>query len=64
MPLNILSIDVEMKNLAICLLNITDNIDYKNRMLGCFELCEKQNYGVERKTKKENKVIKKQNFSK
>ena len=29
MSLNILSIDVGMKNLAICLFTITDNIEYK-----------------------------------
>jgi len=44
MSLNILSIDVGMKNLAICLFTITDNIEYKIKCWDVLNLCEEQNF--------------------
>ena len=44
MPLNILSIDVGMKNLAICLFNVTDNMNYKIECWDVLNLCEEQNF--------------------
>ena len=52
MPLKILSIDVGMKNLAICLFNITDNIDYKIECWDVLNLCEEQNFICGEKNKK------------
>ena len=44
MTLNILSIDVGMKNLAICLFSISDNIEYKIKCWDVLNLCEEQNF--------------------
>lgn len=52
MSLNILSIDVGMKNLAICLFNITDNIEYKIQVWDVLNLCEEQNFICGEKNKK------------
>ena len=64
MPLNILSIDVGMKNLAICLFNITDNIDYKIECWDVLNLCEEQNYVCGEKNKKGKCCDKKAKFFK
>ena len=37
MSLNILSIDVGMKNLAICLFNVTNELNYKIENMGSFK---------------------------
>ena len=52
MSLNILSIDVGMKNLAICLFTITDNIEYKIKCWDVLNLCEEQNFVCGEKNKK------------
>ena len=52
MALNILSIDVGMKNLAICLFSITDNIEYKIKCWDVLNLCEEQNFVCGEKNKK------------
>ncbi|MAS50977.1 MAG: hypothetical protein CL712_03515 [Chloroflexi bacterium] len=52
MSLNILSIDVGMKNLAICLFSITDNIEYKIKCWDVLNLCEEQNFICGEKNKK------------
>ena len=52
MALNILSIDVGMKNLAICLFSITDNIEYKIKCCDVLNLCEEQNFVCGEKNKK------------
>jgi hypothetical protein len=52
MTLNILSIDVGMKNLAICLFSITDNIEYKIKCWDVLNLCEEQNFVCGEKNKK------------
>ena len=52
MSLNILSIDVGMKNLAICLFTITDNIEYKIKCWDVLNLCEEQNFICGEKNKK------------
>ena len=44
MSINILSIDVGMKNLAICLFSITDNIEYKIKCWDVLNLCEEKNF--------------------
>ena len=44
MTINILSIDVGMKNLAICLFSITDNIEYKIKCWDVLNLCEEENF--------------------
>jgi hypothetical protein len=44
MPLKILSIDVGMKNLAICLFNVTDNMNYKIDCWDVLNLCEETEY--------------------
>jgi hypothetical protein len=52
MSINILSIDVGMKNLAICLFTITDNIEYKIKCWDVLNLCEEQNFVCGEKNKK------------
>ena len=52
MNLNILSIDVGMKNLAVCLFSITDNIEYKIKLWDVLNLCEEQNFICGEKNKK------------
>ena len=52
MSINILSIDVGMKNLAICLFTITDNIEYKIKCWDVLNLCEEQNFICGEKNKK------------
>ena len=52
MTLNILSIDVGMKNLAICLFNIEDNMEYKIKLWDVLNLCEEQNFVCGEKNKK------------
>ena len=64
MSINILSIDVGMKNLAICLFSITDNIEYKIKCWDVLNLCEEKTLYVERKITKAIRVIKVQNFLK
>ena len=44
MTLNILSIDVGMKNLAICLFSLTDNVDYRIKCWDVLNLCEEENF--------------------
>ena len=50
--MNILSIDVGMKNLAVCLFSITDNIEYKIKLWDVLNLCEEQNFICGEKNKK------------
>ena len=53
--MNILSIDVGMKNLAICLFNITDELHYKIKIWDVINLCNETNYccgEINKKTKK------------
>ena len=50
--MNILSIDVGMKNLAICLFSITANIEYKIKLWDVLNLCEEQNFICGEKNKK------------
>ena len=64
MPLKILSIDVGMKNLGICLFNITDNIDYKIECWDVLNLCEEENYLCGEKNKKGKCCNKKAKFFK
>ena len=57
MTSNILSIDVGMKNLAICLFSIpdnsmSDNIEYKIELWDVLNLCEEQNFICGEKNKK------------
>ena len=52
MSLNILSIDVGMKNLAICLFAISDNMEYKIKLWDVLNLCEEQNFICGEKNKK------------
>tara|TARA_B110000444_G_scaffold111313_1_gene105061 strand:+ start:1317 stop:2156 length:840 start_codon:yes stop_codon:yes gene_type:complete len=52
MSLNILSIDVGMKNLAICLFTISDNMEYKIKLWDVLNLCEEQNFICGEKNKK------------
>ena len=52
MNLNILSIDVGMKNLAVCLFSITDNIEYKIKLWDVLNLCEEQTFICGEKNKK------------
>ncbi len=55
MPFNILSIDVGMKNLAICLFNITDDMDYKIECWDVLNLCRNVEYYCGEKNNKNNK---------
>ena len=53
--MNILSIDVGMKNLAICLFNITDDLNYKIKLWDVINLCNEKDYycgEINNKTKK------------
>ena len=53
--MNILSIDVGMKNLAICLFNITDELNYKIKLWDVINLCNEKDYycgEINNKTKK------------
>ena len=53
--MNILSIDVGMKNLAICLFNITDELHYKIKLWDVINLCNETDYccgEINKKTKK------------
>ena len=52
MPFNILSIDVGMKNLAICLFAISDNMEYKIKLWDVLNLCEEQHFICGEKNKK------------
>lgn len=63
--MNILSIDVGMKNLAICLFNINDKLDYKIKIWDVINLCNEQNYCCGEKNTKTNKICnKKAKFTK
>ena len=65
MPFNILSIDVGMKNLAVCLFNITDDMHYKIECWDVLNLCRNVDYYCGEKNKKNNKnCIKKAKFFK
>ena len=65
MPFNILSIDVGMKNLAICLFNITDDMHYQIECWDVLNLCKNVDYYCGEKNKKNNKnCIKKAKFFK
>ncbi len=53
--MNILSIDVGMKNLAICLFNITDELNYKIKLWDVINLCNEKDFycgEINNKTKK------------
>ena len=53
--MNILSIDVGMKNLAICLFKITDDLNYKIQIWDVINLCNEKTYccgEINNKTKK------------
>ena len=53
--MNILSIDVGMKNLAICLFKITDDLNYKIQIWDVINLCNEKTYccgDINNKTKK------------
>jgi len=50
--MNLLSIDVGMKNLAICLFSISNNIDYTIKLWDVLNLCEEQNFICGEKNKK------------
>jgi hypothetical protein len=62
--MNILSIDVGMKNLAVCLFSITDNIEYKIKLWDVLNLCEEQNFICGEKNKKGLTCDKKAKFLK
>mgnify|MGYP006134301979 FL=1 len=62
--MNILSIDVGMKNLAICLFSITANIEYKIKLWDVLNLCEEQNFICGEKNKKGLPCDKKAKFLK
>tara|TARA_B100000900_G_scaffold126708_2_gene107035 strand:+ start:23885 stop:24718 length:834 start_codon:yes stop_codon:yes gene_type:complete len=63
--MNILSIDVGMKNLAICLFNITDELHYKIKIWDVVNLCNETNYCCGEINKKTNKTCnKKAKFTK
>lgn len=63
--MNILSIDVGMKNLAICLFYITDELNYKIKIWDVLNLCNEQNYCCGDINKKTNKLCnKKAKFTK
>ena len=49
--MNILSIDVGMKNLAICLFHITDELNYKIKCWDVLDLCNEKKYTCGEKTK-------------
>ena len=57
--LKILSIDVGMKNLAICLFNITDDLNYKIECWDVINLCEDTEYKCGEKNIKNNKKCEK-----
>lgn len=42
--MKILSIDVGMKNLAVCLFNITDTLEYKIELWDVLNLCNEPNF--------------------
>jgi len=63
--MNILSIDVGMKNLGICLFFITDELNYKIKIWDVLNLCNEQNYCCSEINKKTNKPCnKKAKFTK
>ena len=64
MSINILSIDVGMKNLAICLFSITDNIEYKIKCWDVLNLCEEKNFVCGEKNNKGNPCNKSAKFFK
>ena len=47
--MKILSIDVGMKNLAFCLFNIQDNLEYNIEKWDVIDLCKEKFICVERK---------------
>ena len=63
--MNILSIDVGMKNLAICLFNITNDLNYTIKIWDVINLCNEKNYCCGEINKKTNKSCnKKAKFTK
>ena len=59
MSLNILSIDVGMKNLAVCLFNVTSNLNYKIECWKVLDLCEDTEYFCKEINKKNKNVCNK-----
>ena len=62
--MKILSIDVGMKNLAYCLFNIHDNLEYNIEKWDVIDLCKEKIHMCGEKKKNENPVKKRQNFLK
>ena len=57
--MNILSIDVGMKNLAICLFHITNDLNYEIKCWDVLNLCNEENYCCKEKSKKTGKICNK-----
>lgn len=64
MSLNILSIDVGMKNLAICLFNVTTELNYKIECWEVLDLCEDTEYFCKELNKNKKICNKKARFFK
>jgi hypothetical protein len=52
MPITILSIDVGMKNLGVCLFKISDNLEYEIECWEVLNLCDEQHFVCGEKNKK------------
>ena len=62
--MKILSIDVGMKNLAYCLFNIQDNLEYNIEKWDVIDLCKETIHMCGEKNKNGKPCKKRQNFSK